>query len=238
MGAAHHNKQEPGPARKQPWAWPRWLAVLLSSTLFFLVSCTAVTRLGMEVLSRDQAKVGAPPWHTVKLVLATPDGQLHQVDWEPAGPRNLALQRASPLLPSEAGTLEVGDTQLSYVAQPDGPHAQIVEVTVRAPDVPSFFRYRVQVDEAQRTQPGFGRRPDGAALPCTPLPAVESPCAEPGPLPPDGVRIEPLYSRIGHQGYMFASLPLGVALAWAIRFLARRWLRRLDGAGGQLVVSG
>ena len=215
--------------------WQRWLAVLLSSTVFFLVSCTAVTRLGMEVLSRDQAKVGAPPWHTVKLVLATPDGQLHLVNWEPAGPRNLALQRASPLLPSESGTLEVGDTQLSYLAQPDGPQAQIVEVTVRDPEVPSFFRYRVWVDEAGRAGHVLAAESAtaGAAV-CgaKSQPVAASSCsAGPDPLPPKGVHIEPLYSRISHQGYTFASLPLGLSLAWLVRFMGRRWLLRLIQAG-------
>ena len=105
MGAAHHNKQEPGPgpARKQPWAWPRWLAVLLSSTLFFLDSCTAVTRLNMAYLSRKHAKVGAPPWPSVKLVLAKPDGQLQMTNWVPAGQRSTALHSASPWLPFGSG---------------------------------------------------------------------------------------------------------------------------------------
>ena len=227
-----HNKQSPEPRLH----WQRWLAVLLSSTVFFLVSCTAVTRLGMEVLSRDQAKVGAPPWHTVKLVLATPDGQLQLVNWEPAEQRNLALQRTSPLLPRESGTLEVGDTQLSYVAKPDGPQAQIVEVSVRDPEVPSFFRYRVWVDEAVWAGHVLAAESATAgAVACSAKsqPAAESPCANvPEILPPEGVHIVPLYSRISHQGYTFASLPLGFAMAWLIRFMGRRWLRRLKLHGG------
>ena len=231
------NKQAPEPTRHG--RWQRWLAVLLSSTVFFLVSCTAVTRLGMEVLSRDQAKVGAPPWHTVKLVLAAPDGQLRLVGWEPAAQRNLALQRASPLMPSESGALEVGDTQVSYLAQPDGPQAQIVEVTVRDPEVPSFFRYRVWVGEAGRAgHPAAASASAAAACSANSQLLAESPCAnEPETLPPEGVHIEPLYSRIDHQGYLFASLPLGFALAWLIRLMGKRWLRRLNQAGDQSVVS-
>ncbi len=232
------DKQAPKPTRHGHWQ--RWLAVWLSSTVFFLVSCTAVTRLGMEVLSRDQAKVGAPPWHTVKLVLAAPGGQLQLVNWEPAAQRNLALQRASPLLPNESGTLEVGDTQLSYVAQPDGPQAQIVEVTVRDPEVPSFFRYRVWVDEAGRAgHPAAASASAAAACSANSQLLAESPCAN-GPeiLPPEGVHIEPLYSRISHQGYTFASLPLGLALAWLIRFMGQRWLRRMDRSADQSAVSG
>ena len=186
MGKAHQAQGKaqhgaPEPARKRHGHWQRWLAVLFSSTVFFLVSCTAVTKVGMEVLSRDQAKVGAPPWHTVKLVLATPDGQLQLVNWEPAVPRNLALQRASPLLPNESGALEVGDTKVSFEAQPDGPNAQIVEVTVRDPEVPSFFRYRVQLDEARRAGQALAPAPASAAAGCSatmpPAAPAASPCA-------------------------------------------------------------
>ena len=69
----------------------------------FLDSCTAVTRLNMAYLSRKHAKVGAPPWPSVKLVLAKPDGQLQMTNWEPAGQRSAALHSASPWLPFGSG---------------------------------------------------------------------------------------------------------------------------------------
>ena len=173
-------------------AQQRWLALILSSVVFFLVSCTAVTRTGMAVLSRDQAKVGDPPWSTVQIVVARPDGQLQITHWFPEETRHAVMAKASPLLPQGSGQLLDGDTTVSFRASEEGlpgPKSQLVEVTVDDAEEPSFFRYRAFAD-----------------------------------------RIEPLYSRIDHQGYLFASLPVGVLVAWLIRALGRAWLKRLDRA--------
>lgn len=41
--------------------------------------------------------------------------------------------------------------------------------------------------------------------------------------------IQPLTSRIWNAGYLFASLPFGIAFALAIRKMARGWSKRING---------